>query len=244
MFDPWLLAGLIVCTWFASTLSGVAGFGGALMLLPVLSAVVGVQVAIPTLTIMQLLGNLSRVWFGRDYIDWPSVRTFLTGALPGAALGSLFVAVLPSVWVTRAVGGAVIAMVLFRRLRSNHPSSSPSSPQLLRLGSGLTGLISGSVGSAGPLGAAIFLNLPLPLSAYVASEAVTAVVMHSIKIIIYHQATLLDATALQLGSVLGVVMIIGSWTGKHVIDRANATVLRTGIEAILIVVACTLLIRV
>ena len=52
------------------------------------------------------------------------------------------------------------------------------------IGGGIVGLLSGLVGSAGPLGAAIFLSLGLPPVAYVASEAVTAFVMHGVKIIV------------------------------------------------------------
>lgn len=42
------------------------------------------------------------------------------------------------------------------------------------LGGALTGLISGIAGSAGPLGASLFLGLNLSAIAYVASEAFTA----------------------------------------------------------------------
>jgi uncharacterized protein len=66
----------------AKSNSGAAGFGGALLLLPVLSNILGVKTAVPVLTIMQLLGNLSRVWFGRTQISWKPVGYFLPGALP------------------------------------------------------------------------------------------------------------------------------------------------------------------
>ena len=49
------------------------------------------------------------------------------------------------------------------------------------------GFLSGLVGSAGPLGAAIFLSLGLPPVAYVASEASTALAMHAVKIVVYQQ---------------------------------------------------------
>jgi hypothetical protein len=49
---------------------------------------------------------------------------------------------------------------------------------------GIVGLVSGLVGSAGPIGASLFLSLDLNPIAYIASEAVTAVVMHITKTII------------------------------------------------------------
>ena len=49
----------------------------------------------------------------------------------------------------------------------------------------VVGFLSALAGSAGPLGAAIFLGLNLPARAYVASEAVTAVFLHLTKSITY-----------------------------------------------------------
>ena len=55
------------------------------------------------------------------------------------------------------------------------------------LGGELVGLLSGLVGSAGPLGAAIFLSLNLNPIAYIASEAVTATAMHVVKTMVYQK---------------------------------------------------------
>jgi len=57
----------------ASTLAAVAGFGGAAVLLPALVLVFGVRDAIPILTVAQLIGNLSRVWFNHFGFDSPQL---------------------------------------------------------------------------------------------------------------------------------------------------------------------------
>ena len=56
---------VIVAALAASILAAVAGFGGAVIMLPVLVWAVGIQDAIPILTIAQLIGNLSRVVLNR-----------------------------------------------------------------------------------------------------------------------------------------------------------------------------------
>jgi uncharacterized protein len=83
---------LFLVSWIAATISGAAGFGGALILLPILTATVGVKAAVPILTIMQLLGNLSRVWFGSTKIRWRPVLAFIVGAVPLSIVGSLLLA--------------------------------------------------------------------------------------------------------------------------------------------------------
>ena len=61
---------LLICGWLAGTVSGAAGFGGALLLLPVLTLTTGAKAAVPILTVAQLLGNLSRAGFGWRDIRW------------------------------------------------------------------------------------------------------------------------------------------------------------------------------
>jgi hypothetical protein len=55
VFLNWLF--LLLCGWLAATVSGAAGFGGALLLLPVLTMTVGAKAAVPILTVAQLLGG-------------------------------------------------------------------------------------------------------------------------------------------------------------------------------------------
>ena len=55
----------------------------------------------------------------------------------------------------------------------------------LLIGGTITGGLSGLAGSAGPIGAAVFLSLGLPPVAYIASEATTATAMHILKTVIY-----------------------------------------------------------
>ena len=66
-FQTILLAGV---AFIASTLAAVTGFGGAAVLLPALIWVFGVREAIPILTVAQLIGNGSRVWFNRKLLDY------------------------------------------------------------------------------------------------------------------------------------------------------------------------------
>lgn len=67
-----IYAVLILSSFIAAFVSGAAGFGGALLLVPVVTACIGAELAVPVLTIAQLIGNLSRMAFGIKQIDWKS----------------------------------------------------------------------------------------------------------------------------------------------------------------------------
>lgn len=55
------LAFRLAISSFAERIAGAAGFGGTLLLLPILTQLLGRKAAVPVLASMQLLGNLSRV---------------------------------------------------------------------------------------------------------------------------------------------------------------------------------------
>lgn len=97
------------------------------------------------------------------------------------------------------------------------------------------GFLSAVAGSAGPLGAAFFLGLNLPPLAYVASEAVTAVVMHLTKTIMYNKYALVGTSELLLGGFLGLAMILGSWTGKKVIQKLSREKFLLLVEILLVI---------
>jgi uncharacterized protein len=75
----WLMLGLAALA--TSTLAAVTGSGGAAVLLPVLIVVFGVREAVPILTVAQLIGNGSRVWFNRFDLNWRVVAWIALGGM-------------------------------------------------------------------------------------------------------------------------------------------------------------------
>jgi uncharacterized protein len=88
----------------ASFLAVIVGFGGSVIMLPVLVWTVGVTDAIPVLTIAQLTGNLSRVIFNRRELDWSVIWRFALGAVPTAIIGGIIFATAPTSALVRLLG--------------------------------------------------------------------------------------------------------------------------------------------
>lgn len=108
---------LSACGWLAAAISGAAGFGGALLLLPVLALVVGDKSAVPILTVAQLLGNLSRVGFGWRDARWRPALLFCLGAVPASVVGAWLVVGMQSTLVLRLVGVLLFVVVALRHTR-------------------------------------------------------------------------------------------------------------------------------
>lgn len=229
---------LLIGSFLAALLSGAAGFGGSLLLLPIATACVGAEMAVPILTIAQLMGNIARMSTGWKQIAWKSVALFSVTSLPLAALGAFGFSLLPKDIVTRCIGAALILLVIIKLLCCK---DLPRSKATLLIGGALTGGLSGLCGSGGPIGAAVFLSLDLSPVAYIASEAATATAMHILKTIIYSKLTGMDLNACLIGLSMGVCMIIGTYAAKHFIRNIEKGKFRKYVSILLTVVGIYML---
>ena len=201
----------------AATLAAVTGFGGAAVLLPVLVAFFGVRDAVPILTVAQLVGNGSRVWFNRREVALPVAGWFAVGGVPLALAGGWLFATAPIALLTRGLGVFLLLVVVVRRTGVWKPGRLPLRSFAL-LGAA-SSFLSALVGSVGPLMAPFFLAYGLVKGAYIGTEALATVVMHVAKLAAYGGAAILTARGVLVGLALGPIMIGGSWAGKRIVDR-------------------------
>ena len=233
----WLILALVALV--ASTLAGITGFGGAAVLLPALVAFFGIREAVPILTVAQLIGNGSRVWFHRMALNWRVVGWFALGAVPLALLGGYLFAKAPLAALTRLLGAFLLLVVLWRHIR---PKAKPFPVEAFAgIGAGAS-FLSALLGSVGPIMAPFFLAYGLVKSAYIGTEALSTVVMRIATLVAYHQAAILTWDAASIGLLLGPVMILGSFLGKKIVDRLPERVFVLIIEAVLIVAGLLFLI--
>lgn len=223
---------LFVGSLLASTLAAIAGFGGAAILLPILISLFGIRSAIPILTVAQLIGNGSRVWFNRGELDLKVVGWFAVGCVPAALLGAYLFAASPLSRLTKLMGVFLIAVVVWRHIRPRSSSRFPTSA-FAGIGAGFS-FLSALLGSVGPLMAPFFLAYGLVKGAYIGTEALATVMMHLTKLLGYRQALVLTRPDIEVGLALGPIMIFGSFLGKQILDRLEPTVFVVIIETVLV----------
>lgn len=224
----------------AGVLSAVTGFGGAGILLPGLVWVLGAREAVVALTVAQIWGNLSRVWFNRSELDWRLVRWFAWGAVPASVAGGLMFAAAPLRALTVLLGVALIGMVIGRRLLgSSYPKLGPRG--FTGLGASV-GLISALVGTAGPIAAPFFLGFGLVRGAYIGTEAATALLMHMVKSVVYGGTGVMSLASVGVGLLLGVNLLAGAYIGKRIVDRMPERVFTIGVELALIAAGIRLMV--
>lgn len=105
-----------------------------------------------------------------------------------------------------------------------------------------TGLLSGLAGSAGTIGAAVFLSFGLPPIAYIASEAATATAMHITKILVYGKLVNLPQNTINLGLLMGLAMIFGTYAANRLIKNMKKDVFQKYVAVLLCMVGAYMLI--
>lgn len=219
-------------------LSSVGGVGGGVLMLVAFTALFGLQVALPTLTLTQLASNGGRVWFNRRAVQWRLIRWYALGAIPFALVGGLLLPYVPVEPLKRVLGAFLIVTIFWRRFRPAR--AVPADKTFAAIGAGC-GLASALFGAAGPLAAPFFLVKGFIGSAYIGTEAAASLIVHLTKIVAYGAGSLLSVHVLQLGLALTPAIVAGAWLGKATVARMNAHAFVLVIEAGMLVAAILLL---
>lgn len=177
-----------------SIISAIIGMGGGILLLAVMFAFMTHSDTVPTHGAVQLVSNGTRLLAFIRFVHWPTIRRFLVGAVPGAALGGGVL-----YWIRHGniestepylkivIGVYVLVMTFVPPPKSKpqaplqSPTDRPAQPVFI-----LVGLLAGSlgltVGAIGPLIAPLFLRFRFVKEQLIATKAVCQASVHLLKI--------------------------------------------------------------
>jgi uncharacterized membrane protein YfcA len=233
------LVAMAMAATLASWIGAVAGTGGTTVLLPVLVFFLGVKDAIPVLTICNLTSNLSRSWFNRERIDLKVVAWFAAGGVPLVAVGAYFFTMATPTLLLRALGVFLLVVVAWRRLAPLAPRIT-SVRTFAPLG-GVFGFLYGFTEGVGPLMAPFFLAYGMTKGVYIGTDALATFIVQAVKLSIFGSMDVLVGNIIVQGLVLAPFMVLGSWIGRHTVDRIAATTFTAIIDVVLVVSALSFL---
>ena len=232
---------LIIVGLIAGTLSGSVGFGGGMILLPVITYFYGVEVAVPVSTIAQMMSNLSRAAMGWRQIQWKQVLWFFIPALPFTAFGAFGFSIVDKTIMTRIL---CVFLIVFSIMKVKGKLHLPKGRKTMLIGGGLTGFINGMLGISGPLSSAVFLTLELSPVAYIVSEATAAAAMHIVKAVTYGKFDLMNWHIFLNGFFIGCAMMAGNFIALHLIKHARKKAYQRVVACVMIAVSVWLFIQV
>lgn len=223
-----------------SILSAVAGLGGGVILLLVITQFVAPTVAIPIQGAIQLASNSSRAVILRPDIAWPVVGWMSILLLPASFLGVAVATSLPED-VVRVVLAAFV-LILAWRPQLLRPSgvaarrANDSRAMLVGVG-GASGFLNTTVGASGPFTSPFLKAVTASHKAFVATAAASQVLAHVSKLLAF------SADGWSIGEhadMIGVGIagvIAGTWLGTRLLDRVSESALDTLFKLVLTALA-------
>lgn len=208
--------GLLVAVFATSTLSGIFGMAGGLILLGIFLAFLPVGTAIAVQGMIQLIANGSRAWFSRAHIDWRVLATMILGLLTAAAV--LFVVRYTPDLATVCITIGLLPILVW--IPQGWLKLDASKPLHAFICGFLGGGINLAVGVAGPTIDMFFIRTPMDRRAIIATKAAAQVVNHLGKIVFYWQATMiLGGTEWLAVAVAAPIAILGTSAGHWVLQK-------------------------
>ncbi len=99
----------------------------------------------------------------------------------------------------------------------------------------VVGFLASLVGSVGPIMTPFFLGYGLRKGAYIGTDALCTLGTYVSRGIVFRKHDLLTGHTVMVGLFIGLVMIVGAWAGRRLVDRMSERAFLRLIEALLVV---------
>lgn len=209
-----LLLGLI--TLLTSTLTGVFGVGGGMLLVGIMPFFLPAAAVIPVHGVTQLASNFSRAAFSYRYIEWSAVMPFLLGSVVGVVCFAALLHVISLTYIPLFIGSYILLLQWSEAF--NQFIKRFESFMLVGFFQSGFGVIAGA---PGPIAIALLSKRLDDKHAIIASSAALMSITHGLKIIAF---IILGVKLWEYGDVMFAMIagaVVGSFIGTKI--RANVS---------------------
>jgi len=204
----------LVCASF--TVSASAGLGGSLLLVPTLALFLGPKEGVALAALLLASNNVVKIGAYRKTLPFRAAALITLLIVAGAALGSTLLVRAPAWVVTIGVVAMFIGSVIAERRQID--SLRRGFAPLLAFVSGAS---SGFSGTSGPLKGVAIRNLDLDRRHFVGAASLASFAGDATKTAIFADAQLLSRSSVLLAIAAVPLMLLGTWTGSSVNERAG-----------------------
>ncbi|QQR36106.1 TSUP family transporter [Devosia oryziradicis] len=211
-----IAAALLVAVFFTSTLSGVFGMAGGLVLLGILLAILPVGTAIAVQGAIQIIANGSRAFFSRAFIDWRILGTICLGLLVAGV--ALFIIRYTPDLATVCIAIGLLPILVW--IPQSWLALDASKPHHAFICGVLGGGLNLAVGVSGPTVDIFFIRTTMDRRKVIATKAATQVISHAAKVVFYwNAATVLAPFEWAAIAVAAPFAIAGTSAGHWILQR-------------------------
>ncbi len=214
---------LLLIAFITSTIAGVVGIGGGMMLIAILPSFLPLNALIPVHGLTQMSSNVSRAFFGYKEVQYQVIPKFLVGSFLGIALFASILSFISLEYVPLFIGVYILLSLWSEKFNEKIKRYE----SYFLAGFFQTGL-SIVVGATGPLTMTLLLKDFKDKDKVVATGAALMSITHILKVVvfIYFGFVFFDYLSVIVALIIGAVF--GSFIGtklRHKIDGAKFTLI-------------------
>ena len=238
----WHLAGLFVAGMVAFIISTVSGGGGAMLLIPVTSSMIGTAVTPPLINLATLISNASRLYLFWHDIDWSLTRYYVPSAIVGAWLAALIFSRLDAGWIQLLVGVFLVSTIF--QYRFGKVGKTFDMPKLGFIPLGFViAFMSTLVGGLGPILNPFYMNAGLEKENLIATKTANSFFVGIMQIGGYAFFGVFPARLWLYGLVLGLGAVVGNIIGKHFLAGMTISQFRIMLLILMVISGIIMIIR-
>lgn len=210
----WHLASLFAMGVIAFIISTVSGGGGALILIPATTALIGAPAAPPVINLGTFISRPSRMILFWHDIDWGLIKYYVPSAIIGAWLAGLLFSQLNASWIQLLVGLFLISTLFQYRFGKIDKTFNMPKVGFVPLGF-IVAFISTIVGGLGPVLNPFYMNSGLQKEDLIATKTANSFFVGIAQIGSYAFFGVLTAKLWVYGLALGLGAVLGNYIGKQ-----------------------------
>jgi len=226
----------------AGAIAAISGFGIGSILTPLLASWIGTKLAVALVSIPHLIGTSLRFVVIRQHVDRQVLWSFGLTSAAGGLTGALLHIWLRSVVLSYLLG----ALLVFAGMMglTGLASRMRFGRRTAWVAGALSGLFGGMVGNQGGIRSAALLGFKLQPTAFVATATAIALLIDACRMPVY-AALQWHAIAAQwrLAGIASVGVVIGTLSGKWMLQRIPPNVFRATVSAIILALGIWMLLH-
>ena len=233
------LAIIAVAAFVAGVSSGMTGFGGGLLLPPILAPLLGIQSVMPVLSVAMLMTNCHRFCLYYRHLDRRLTLIVLVAMIPAVVLGTMIYLSLPRGAIAAVLGSFLLLSIPFGRILA---------ARRIKLGSwGLAGfsaafgVISGTTSGSGVLMVPVLLGAGLGGTTFLATDAAISIAVNLTRAGMFGQTGNLPIGLLSAAVMIGLCTVPGNYVARWILRRTSLRVHALIMECVIFVGGISLL---
>lgn len=234
MYDGILLG---VITFFTSTIAGVVGLGGGMILIAILPSFLPINALVPVHGLTQLSSNLSRAVFGYKDVQIEVIPKFLFGSLLGVSFFAAILLLISLEYVPLFIGLYILLSMWSQKFNEKIKRFE----SYVVIGFFQSGF-SIVVGATGPLATTLLVKDYDDKHAVVATAAALMSITHLLKVFtfMFFGFVFFDYIGILTAMIIGA--IAGSWMGTKLRDKIDGKKFMLVLKILLSIMAMKLIV--